>query len=77
MLIAVVLGYQKINILPCHVCFRVTEHPLGSRVEGFNQPALIDGHDGIDDVVQQGAEVFFTFPQAFLGLEAIRNVLNL
>lgn len=53
---AVGLGHEGADVASEELSWGPSEHPLGSRVDGVDEAAVVDGDDALDGGVEDGAE---------------------
>ena len=74
---AVGFGHQDADVVPGDVGLGVAEHLLGRVVEGLDRARAVDGDDGIDDIVEQGAQVVLALADGPFGADPRAEVLDL
>ena len=77
--IAVVLtlirrGHQHLHVVAHHLVAGVPEQPLGRRVHRFDGPLFVDGEDGVDRRVEDGAGAALALLQAAHGGAEVGDV---
>ncbi len=71
---AVLRRHERVERLAQHLLLRADEHPLGSRIEDRDQPALVDADDGVAARVDGRAQVALAGAQGLLGAAAVGHV---
>ena len=68
------IGHQELHVLADHLVPGVTEHPLGGRIEGLDDAALVDDDEGIDGGGQDGFRAGLAIAQGLFGALAIHGL---